>query len=50
MDALPKPKQDKYIVEKIAPQIQKQMKDIDFDNEDEKTKVYDKALSIKTEI
>ena len=48
MDSLPQPQQDKYIENRIAPQIQEQMKDITFDNEEQKKKVYDKTVSIKT--
>ena len=38
MDSLPQPQQDKYIENRIAPQIQEQMKDITFDNEEQKKK------------
>jgi hypothetical protein len=48
MDALPKAQQDQYIEKKIAPQIEEQMKDIEFDNEADKLKVYTEAVSNKT--
>jgi hypothetical protein len=48
MDALPPPQQDKYMENKIAPQIEEQMKDITFDNEDDKLKSYKQAVSNKT--
>ena len=48
MDSLPQAQQDKYVEQRIAPQIQDELKDITFENEDEKAKVYDKAVSIKT--
>jgi len=48
MDSLPQAQQDKYVEQRIAPQIQDELKDITFENEDEKTKVYDKIKSIKT--
>ena len=48
MNALPKAQQDQYIEKKIAPQVEEQMKDIEFDNEDDKTKVYKQAISTKT--
>jgi hypothetical protein len=48
MDALPQPQQDKYIENKIAPQIENQMKDITFDNEEQKAKARSDAIAIKT--
>ena len=48
IDALPKAQQDQYIEKKVAPQIEEQMKGIDFENEDEKLKVYTQAVSNKT--
>ena len=45
MDALPKAQQDQYIEKKVAPQIEEQMKDIEFDNEEDKSKVYKQAVS-----
>ena len=48
IDALPKVQQDKYIEKKLAPQVEEQMKDIEFDNEAEKLKVYTQAVSNKT--
>ena len=36
IDALPKAQQDQYIEKKIAPQIEEQLKDIEFDNEADK--------------
>jgi hypothetical protein len=47
MDALPQPQQDKYIENKIAPQIENQMKDITFDNEEQKAKARSDAIAIK---
>ena len=35
MDALPKAQQDQYIEKKVAPQIEEQIKDIEFDNEED---------------
>jgi hypothetical protein len=43
MNALPKAQQDQYIEKKIAPQVEEQMKDIEFDNEEDKLKVYTEA-------
>ena len=34
MDALPKAQQDNILKRKLAPQIEEQIKDIEFDNED----------------
>jgi hypothetical protein len=48
MDALPPLQQDKYIEKKVAPQIEEQLKDIEFDNEADKSKVYRQAVSTKT--
>ena len=48
IDALPKAQQDQYIEKKVAPQIEEQMKDIEFDNEADKLKVYTQAVSNKT--
>ena len=48
MDALPPPQQEKYIENKVAPQIEEQMKNITFDNEEQKLKVYTQAVSTKT--
>ena len=48
IDALPKAQQDQYIEKKVAPQIEEQMKDIEFDNEADKLKVYKQAVSNKT--
>ena len=39
IDALPQAQQDKYIEQKIAPQIEEQLKDIKFENDKEKTKL-----------
>ena len=47
MDALPKAQQDQYIEKKIAPQIEEQLKDIEFDNEDEKIKFSKEVINIK---
>ena len=47
MDALPKAQQDQYIEKKVAPQIEEQMKGIEFDNEADKIKVYTQAVSNK---
>ena len=48
MDALPPQQQDKYIEKQIKPQIEEQLKDIEFDNEADKSKVYKQAVSTKT--
>ena len=48
IDSLPKAQQDIYIEKKIAPQIEEQMKGIEFDNEADKLKVYRDAVLIKT--
>ena len=48
IDALPKAQQDQYIEKKVAPQIEEQMKGIEFDNEADKLKVYKQAVSNKT--
>ena len=48
MDALPKAQQDQYIEKKVAPQIEEQIKDIEFDNVEDKLKVYTQAVSNKT--
>jgi hypothetical protein len=48
MDALPPPQQDKYIEKQIKPQIEDQLKGIEFDNEDDKLKVYKQAVNTKT--
>ena len=48
IDALPKAQQDQYIEKKIAPQIEEQLKDIEFDNEADKSKVYKQAVLNKT--
>ncbi len=47
IESLPKEQQDQYIENKIAPQIEEQIKDIKFDNEDDKLKVYTQAVSNK---
>ena len=48
MDALPPPQQDKYIEKQIKPQIEEQLKGLEFDNDDDKLKVYKQAVSNKT--
>jgi hypothetical protein len=48
IEALPKAQQDQYIENKIAPQIESQIKDIKFDTEGDKLKVYTEAVSNKT--
>ena len=48
IDELPKAQQDQYIKKKITPQIEEQMKDINFDNEDDKLRIYTQAVSNKT--
>jgi hypothetical protein len=47
MDALPQAQQDKYIEKQIKPQIEEQLKDIEFDNEDEKIKFSKEVINIK---
>ena len=44
MDALPKAQQDQYIEKKVAPKIEEQMKGIEFDNEEDKSKVYKQVV------
>jgi hypothetical protein len=48
MDALPPQQQDKYIEKQIKPQIEEQLKDIEFDNEADKSKAYKQAVLTKT--
>jgi hypothetical protein len=48
IDALPKAQQDKYIEKQIKPQIEEQLKGIEFDNEEDKLKVYKQTVSTKT--
>ena len=48
MDSLPQAQQDKYIENKVAPQIEKEIKDINFENPENKTIAYTDAVSIKT--
>jgi hypothetical protein len=48
MNALPKAQQGQYIEKKVAPQIEDQIKDIEFDNDADKPKVYKEAASNKT--
>ena len=47
IDALPKAQQDQYIEKQIKPQIEEQLKDIEFDNEDEKIKFSKEVINIK---
>ena len=48
MDSLPQPQQDKSIEKRIAQQIEEQMKDVNFDDQEERKKDTDKTVSIKT--
>ncbi len=48
MDALPQGQQDKYIENQLAPQIEQQMKDIEFADDADKIKVSKQVVSIKT--
>ena len=48
MDALPQEQQDKYIEDQLAPQIEHQMKDIVFADDEDKIKVSKQVVSIKT--
>jgi hypothetical protein len=48
MDALPPQQQEKYIEKHIKPQLEEQLKGIEFDNEDDKFKVYKQAVYKKT--
>jgi hypothetical protein len=47
IDALPPQQQDKYIEKQIKPQIEEQMKEIEFDNEDDKIKISKEVVNIK---
>ena len=44
IDSLPKAQQDQYIEKKVAPQIEEQIKDIEFDNAEDKLKVYTQSV------
>ena len=48
MDALPQVQQNKYIENKLTPQIEKEMKGIEFDNDDDKIKISKEIVSNKT--
>ena len=48
MNALPQDQQDLYIENKLAPQIEKEMKDLKFANEEDKKKVSKEILTIKS--
>ena len=48
MDALPRAQQEQYIETKVKPQIEKEIKDLTFENEDKKNEFVTKTLSIKT--
>ena len=48
MDSLPQAQQDKYIENKVAPQIEKEIKNINFENPENKTTAYTDAVTIKT--
>jgi len=48
IDALPEAEKDKYIENKIKPQIEKEIKDITFPDEDKKAEFMNNAISIKT--
>jgi hypothetical protein len=48
MDTLPKAQQEQYIENKVKPQIEKEMKDINFENAETKTTVYTNTVTIKT--
>jgi hypothetical protein len=48
MDTLPQAQQEKYIETKLKPQIEKEIKDITFENEDKKSEFVSKTVSIKT--
>ena len=48
MDALQPDQQDKYIEKKIKPQIEQQIQDIEFDNEEDKIKISKEIVSKTT--
>ena len=48
MDALPQEQQDKYIEKQLAPQIEKEMKVVEFKNDEDKIKFSKDVVSIKT--
>jgi hypothetical protein len=48
IDALPEAEKNKYIENKIKPQIEKEIKDITFPDEDKKAEFMNNAISIKT--
>ena len=48
MDSLPQEQQDKYIKNKLAPQVEKEIKGIEFDNDDDKIKISKEIVSNKT--
>jgi hypothetical protein len=48
IDALPQEQQLKYMETKIAPHVQEQLKDVEFDNEDDKIKISKNIVNIRT--
>ncbi len=48
IDALPQQQQDRYIENEIAPQIEEKLKNITFDNEEQKLKFILKLYQLKT--
>ena len=48
MDTLPRGQQEQYIETKVKPQIEKEIKDVTFETEDQKTEFVNRTVSIKT--
>jgi len=48
MDTLPQAQQEQYIENKVKPQIEKEIKDLTFENEDKKNEFVTKTITIKT--
>jgi hypothetical protein len=48
IDALPQEQQLKYMETKIAPHVQEQLKDVEFDNEDDKIKISKNIVNTRT--
>ena len=48
IDALPQEQQLKYMETKIAPHVQEQLKDVEFDNEDDKIKISKNIINTRT--
>ena len=48
IDALPQEQQLKYMETKIAPHVQEQLKDVEFDNDEDKIKISKNIVNIRT--